>query len=319
MKSFDEFKQFFKEEVAGDLEGLEKRRRNMFLQRVRLGLIVAGLIFGHLALIFFGAFTPYSIFITLIFMPLLGFLVYRKLYIDESVPADYKETVVKKMLAFVDDSLSYEAEGFVPYADFEASKLFSPHPDHYTGDDLISGEIEGTPVRFSELIVRTEQAEKLSKRPVWHTLFHGIFLVAELSVTFRGRTFIFPDLSVQKLGYPGNLAQQHEQRWGKYIGINHPNFRRHFVAYTDFLSEGERILTDSLAEKILFLSEKSKADVFLSCIENKIYVAVDMRKEIFKINMAAPLYNPNFVRHFYDEIFYILGLIEDLKLKEVGT
>ena len=56
IRVFKEFKEFFKEEVVGDLEELEERRKGMFKQRLRLGLIVAGLIFGHFILIFLQAF-----------------------------------------------------------------------------------------------------------------------------------------------------------------------------------------------------------------------------------------------------------------------
>lgn len=317
MNSFEEFKEFFKEEVVADLEELEERRKGMFTQRLRLGLIVAGLIFGHLVLIFFNAFTLYSISITLIFVPLIGFLVYRKLYVDEAIPADYKDTVVKRMISFMDDSLDYDADGFIDYEVFEQSKLFPLQPDHYTGDDLISGEIEGVPVQLSELMVQYEKTDKRRKKSKWNTVFNGIFLIAEPPLEFKGRTFILPDKLYKKMGYTGKLIQKYDLRWGKYINPTNPEFASKFVAYSDTVLEGERILTEGFMEKILYLSRKSRAEVFVSCIANKVYIGVNLKREIFKVNLAEPLYKPKFAKSFYDEIYYILSIVEDLKLNEL--
>ncbi len=318
MQSFEEFKTFFQDEVVADLEDLEARRKNMFIQRLRLGLIVAGLIFGHLVLIAFKAFTLYSIALTLVVVPLIGFLVYRKLYVDETIDADYKEAVVRKMISFMDDSLSYEPESFVPYEDFAKSGLFPLLPDHYTGDDFISGEVDGVPIQLSELMVQYERTDGgKAKKARWHTVFNGIFLIAEPPLQFKGRTFILPDRLYKKLGYAGKLVQQNDLRWGKFINPSHLPFAHKFAVYSDTVLEGERILTQGFMEKILHLSEKSHADVFVSCIENKIFIGVDLRREIFKVNLAAPLYNPKFVREFYDELFYILNIVEDLKLNEL--
>ncbi len=317
MNSFEEFKAFFKEEVVGDLEELENRRKGMFQQRLRLGLIVASLIFGHLILIFFKAFTLYSIFLTLIVVPVIGFLVYRKLYVDEGIPADYKETVVKRMISFMDDSLSYDADGFIDYEEFEKSKLFSLQPDHYTGDDLISGEIDGVPIQLSELMVQYEKADKARKKSKWNTVFNGIFLIAEPPLEFKGRTFILPDRLYKKMGYTGKLTQKYDLRWGKYINPTDPEFASKFVVYSDTVLEGERILTEGFMEKIMYLSKKSNAEVFVSCIKNKVFIGVNLQREIFKVNLTAPLYNPKFARSFYDEIYYILNLVEDLKLNEL--
>ncbi len=317
MNSFEEFKAFFKEEVVADLEELEERRKNMFRQRLRLGLIVAALIFAHIVLIAFKAFTMYSILLTLIVVPIIGFLVYRKLYVDEAITADYKETVVKKMIGFMDDSLNYDANGFVSYEDFEQSKLFPLKPDHYIGDDLITGEIDGVPVQLSELLVQYERTDQKRKKQRWNTVFNGIFLIAEPPLTFRGRTFIFPDNLYKKMGYTGKIVQKFNLRWGKYINPQNPEFASKFVAYSDTVLEGERILTKGFMEKILYLQRKSRADVFVSCIENKVYIGVNLNREIFKVNLAAPLYNPNFAKSFYDEIYYILSIVEDLKLNEL--
>lgn len=61
---------------------------------------------------------------------------------------DFKNLVVKNLVEFVDPSLSYEPTEHIAYEDFMASKLYLTEPDHFTGDDLIAGSIEGYRCRF---------------------------------------------------------------------------------------------------------------------------------------------------------------------------
>lgn len=324
MKTYEEFKQHFDENVKANLEGLEERRSSMYQWRMRLGGIAGGVIFLNWAGIYMLDVHPYTIIFTLLVAPPVCYFIYVKHYIDHTIPDEYKAQVVKEMLAFLDESLTYEAESHISYEDFLASKLFLLQPDHYGGDDKISGSVDGIPIQMSEVEVKYEQKDQVRKSGLiqpkkgnWKTTFHGVFLIADYPGTFQGKLFIFPDKLQKNLDYLGMLIQQNNPILGKYIKPRNMKFRERFSVYAEKEREGERLLTDQLMERLLELRKLTKAEISMSLIGNKIYVALDMRRELFKVDTTRPLFNPYFVRAFYDEMLSLFMIIDVLNIDEM--
>lgn len=166
---------------------------------------------------------------------------------------------------------------------------------------------------FSELIATYESKDlPVKKKAPWVTMFHGLFLMAEAPIELKGEFFILPSKLQKKMGYVGRLVQAHNLRRGKYVLPRDFEFRKYFAVYTDDLKKGELLLTDGLMEKMMRLRRSAGADVSVSIIGNKIYVAVDMRREIFKIRLHQPLINTDYLQGFYNDLYYMLTLVEDL-------
>ena len=320
MKSFEEFKTYIEEQLKDDLDALEQRRFKMRYWRGRLGGILLGITTLSWALAYlYGNVSLYIILGTVAITAPIVYYVYQKYFLDESIPENFKDLIVKNLITFVDPSLSYYPEDFVPYDDFEASKLFMLKPDNYYGDDLIKGEIEGVAVQFSELHVEYEAKEKPKKnflinkeKPNWKSIFDGLFLVADCPVDFKGNIFILDDNLYEKLGHLGTLVQKHHFYYGQYIlPVNH-KFRDKFVVYAEDKLEGERLLSEAFMQKILKLKTNSKSRVFISIKDGKIYVAVNMKREIFKVNLNKSLSKAEHIRSFYNDLYYMLTVIDDL-------
>ncbi len=320
MKTFAEFKTHLEEQLKEDLDALEQRRYRMRYWRGRLGGILAGIITLSWALAYlYGNVSLYIILGTVLITAPIVFFVYRKYFLDETIPENFKDLIVKNLINFVDPSLEYYAEDFVPYDNFEASKLFMLKPDNYYGDDLIKGEIEGISVQFSELHVAYEAKEKPRKnfltnkeKKDWKNIFDGLFLVADCPIEFNGNIFILDDNLYEKLGHLGTLVQKHHFYYGQYIlPVNH-RFRDKFTVYAEDKLEGEKLLTEAFMQKILKLRKNSKSRVFISIIEGKIYVAVNMKKEIFKVNLNKSLSKAEHIKGFYNDLYYMLTIIDDL-------
>ncbi len=324
MKTYQEFKQHFEENVKANLEGLEARRAKMYLWRMRLGGIAGGIIFLNWAAIYLIEVHPYTIIFTLLVAPPVCYFIYVKHFIDHAIPDEYKAQVVKEMLAFLDGSLTYEATSFIAYEDFLASELFLLQPDHYGGDDKITGTIDGVPLQLSEVQVMYEAKDKprtsgliQPKKPKWKTVFHGVFLIADYPGDFKGKLFIFPDRLQKNLDYLGMLIQMHNLVLGKYIKPRNMEFRENFSVYAQKEREGERLLTNELMERLLELKKLTKSEIYMSLIGNKIYVGLDMRRELFKVDTTRPLFNPYFVRSFYDEMLSLFMIIDVLNIDEM--
>lgn len=324
MKTFLEFKTYLEEQLKEDLDALEQRRFKMRYWRGRLGGILLGITTMSWAMAYlYGNVSLYIILGTVAVTAPIVYYIYQRYFLDESIPENFKDLIVKNLITFMDPSLEYYPEDFVPYDSFEASKLFMLKPDNYYGDDLIKGELEGVNVQFSELHVEYEAKEKGQKslfskkeKQIWKSIFDGLFLVADSPVEFKGNIFILDDNLYSKLGHLGSLIQKHHFYYGQYImPINH-NFRDKFVVYAEDKLEGEKLLTEAFMQKIMKLKRNSKSRVFMSIIEGKIYVAVNMKKEIFKVNLNRSLSKAEHIKSFYNDLYYMLTVLDDLNADE---
>ncbi|MEN7548915.1 DUF3137 domain-containing protein [Rapidithrix thailandica] len=316
MKSFEEFQQYFDMTIKEALEDIEKRRSNMHYWRHMLGIIGGALLLIHWTFVALDIIPSYTMIPTLLAIPAVAYFIYQRVVLDTSIPDDYKETVVKQMIHFVDPSLNYQAENYIKYEVFKESELFLLKPDHYIGDDYIDGTIGGVGIQVSELEVMLETQGMRQKKPRWNTLFHGIFLVATTSQSYSGKTFILSDNLYKRMGYAGMLVQMNNLVRGHYIQAENIQFRKNFVVYAENALEGKELLTEELMESLLVLKKKSHCPVYVSLIGHKVYVAVDLRKDVFKVDINKPLFDARFVRSFYDELYYILGIVRDLGLGE---
>lgn len=321
MKTFEEFTAHFETNIKPTLEELENKRKQVYRKRLELGGGAAGVVFLNLIMTYFGALHPYTVFFTALFAPFVAYTIFKYHYNDTTIPAQYKETVVKAMLNFLDESLTYDPSSYVKEERFAASELFPLRPDYYTGDDLIKGNIEGIPIELSEVLAEYEPLTPIRwglRQPKKKTIFHGIFLVATYDKSFQGKIFIFPDKLQRYMGYGGMLVQQHNVVRGKYIKPRNMEFRELFSVYAENEYEGEKLLTDSLMEKLLHLRKKTHAPVYCAIKEQNIYIGIDLRREIFEIDVKKSLLKPQIIRNFYDEVFYIIEIINILKLEELS-
>lgn len=349
MKTFAQFQDYLNAELSEELAGLEARRSGMRKKKGVLGGLLAALILASWSVHYLGWLPEYIIPVTVVVATPIAYLAYRRLYFDANVPADFKDTVVKKLVEFVDPSLEYLPERHISFDKYMDSQLFLLQPDYFTGDDLIKGSFRGVDVAFSELASSYERLDRVAgtsntsrfedednllvnmlrrvrkigkrarrnpklklNRRKWKTLFHGMFLIADCPVELNGKVFILSNRLYKKFGYSGKLLQQHNFLRGQYILPRNIEFRENFVVYADDLLEGEYVLSDGLMERMLALKQHSAADVYISMIEGKIYMAVHMNREIFKINMNQNLTRTEYLKSFYNDLYYMLTLVEVL-------
>jgi hypothetical protein len=320
MKSFEEFKQHFEANVKPTMEELESKRKAMHRKRLELGGIAAIAIILNGLLTFFDALHPYTFIFTSFIAPIAAFLAFKYHFFDATIPEQFKNKIVKEMIIFIDPLLQYEPEKYIEYNDFFESELFPLKPDIYSGDDKISGIVDGVPLSISEVFC---QFAPSTKKHWWHindkeiTIFHGIFLIAEYSKKFEGKIFIFPDKLQRKMGYTGMLVQKNNLIRGKYIKPRNEKFRDLFSVYAENEYEGEKMLTDVLMERILELRRITKANIYCTLKENKIFVGIDMRREVFEVNTTKSLLHPYFLENFYNEVLSVFTIIDILKLEEL--
>jgi len=350
MKTFPEFQDYLATELGDSLSELEQRRSNMRYRKGWTGAILAALILGSWSIYYLGFMPQYGILIVAAVATPIAIFAFIRFFYDPDIPSDFKNMIVKKLVEFVDPSLEYLPEDHIEYHDFEASKLFLVKPDFFIGDDLINGYVGEVPLSFSELYVAFEREDrpksknqsamavfddednlllnmvyavkrlrkklvsddKFKQRKSKKLLFHGMFLVTESPVEFSGDIYILPSKLYKKFGHVGTLIQAHNFLRGKHLLPKNIKFRENFVVYAQDLLEGEYVLTEDFMQKMLNLRKQAKADVHISIREGKIYMAVHLNREIFKINTGQNLTHTGYLQSFYNDLYLMLNLVHEL-------
>ena len=148
MKTLEEF---YQTELLPDLEKLEEQRRIAKKKLVPIVVVVGLINLGCLILLVKTALPLALMLIPLCFsiLPILAWYAkYYKGYKDQ-----FKNTIISKIIAFIDPHLHYDKDDMVPKDEFINSRLFAEHPDSYRGDDLVTGTIGQTAIKFSEIQV----------------------------------------------------------------------------------------------------------------------------------------------------------------------
>ena len=136
------------------------------------------------------------------------------------------------------------------------SDLFRLPYDRYSGDDLISGVIDRTDFRCSEL--HTEYKEVTyrdgKRHETWVTIFRGLFFHADFNKHINGNTYIEPDNAERLFGSWGRKLQGSNK--GKLVKLEDPEFEKLFVVFSTDQVEARYILTPAIMHALVELRKR---------------------------------------------------------------
>jgi len=319
MKSEAEFKHFFYQELLPQIGTLEKRRKELLKRRIKV--IGGGVMYllVHFFLAHSGSLPEFTFVFALLFVPALCFYLYNRYFDDTTLDTAFKNEILVKIIAFFDDSLTYQPEAYLPYQDFDESGFFRLKPEIYTGDDMISGAIDGINIRFSEVKAsyRVMHLPKDQTKPRYQNIFWGVLLVAEYPTPFEGELMICADELQKNLGYVGRLVQENNSKQGIYLYARQTDFSRYFACYTPDEAKGEKLLTPLLQQRLIGIRKRYNAQVSVALRNQTIWVAVNMNREFFSIKKSRYWSDYQYIRTFYNDLAFILGIIDDLNIDEL--
>lgn len=315
MKSSSELTDFYYQSLYPTLTQLEKDRLSI-LSSLKwyggMGLVtlIFLLIWGvkHFSLLHPFTFVVIGVFIALA----LG--VYRTM--TQGYVRDFKLRILTPLIKAMDEKLLYNPESMVSQYLFEHSKLFPHAIDRYRGNDYVKGSIDNVALEFSD--VHAEYQTRDSKgRTQWHTLFRGLFLIAEFNKHFKSRTVILPDLAQKQFGsLLGGWLQSMNRSRDELIRLDNPEFEKKFVVYGNDAIEARYILTHSMMQQILDFQRKLTAPLSISFVHNHIHIAIDTRKDLFEPAILTSLLDYKQTMEYINTLRYTIGIIDELKLNE---
>jgi len=311
MKTLDELKTFYHQQLKPDLQVLERQRKTIANKIIYFGVAVFVLA-GIFILIFAGNARD---IMPVILFPLIGAAVITtgfSWFISKGYRSSFKSLVIEKIVKFVDDQLQYQAEGCISKSEFNASKIFNTKPNRYKGDDLVRGKIGQTAIKFSELDAKYESGSGKNRTVV--QIFKGLFFIADFNKNFRGRTVVLPDTAERLFGKLGQMLQEWNISRDDLVKLEDPEFEKEFAVYSSDQVEARYILSTSLMKRICDFKRKSGRKIHLSFINSQVYAAISYNRNLFEPRLFSTLLDFEPVQKYFEDLCLAVGIVEDLNL-----
>lgn len=315
MRTEEDFDHFCQTELRGVLEDIEGRRRRLWA-RFRTGAaVLAALLISAIAL--WRAMRTPAPLLAVALAALLAGAVWWALV--SSFTKQFKHRVISAIAHYLDPSLAYDPDLCISEQDFKESKLFPHAVDRYTGEDYVAGRIGETAIRFSEVHAEyktTHTDAKGNTSTSWHTIFKGLFIIADFNKEFRSVTLVLPDVAEKLFGWLGQAFQEWTDvfRGRELVKLEDPEFEREFVVYADDQVEARYILTPALMERLLEFKRETGRQVYFSFVRSNVYVATTTGKDLFEPRLAAPLSDPAVLHEYLRQLQLGVGVVEELDL-----
>ncbi|MHC5118263.1 MAG: DUF3137 domain-containing protein [Planctomycetota bacterium] len=310
MKTLEELKTFYTNELSADLQQLEGKRKQV-IQDTLIAVGVVGVLVFFIAGVMVSKGAPPPVFIfAIVACLIIGAISFG--FIAKDYKREFKRHIIPKIVQFADPGLSYHPTEKINKLTFKSSKLFTHSIDRYKGEDLVRGRLDKTDIVFSEL--HAEYKTGSGKDTKWHTIFKGLFFIADFNKHFCGQTLVLPDSAEKLFGGFGKMLQSWNMGRPDLIQLEDPQFEREFVVYGTDQIEARYILSTSLMRRILDFKQKTGTKIYLSFTGSKVYVAVPMKKNMFEPKYFSSLSDFSPILDYYNDLAFAAGIVDDLNL-----
>lgn len=315
MVSPDQFKAFYDMRLLPILQELEVERK-ILARRARNMILLPILITAPASFILLADTQPgivaFVIFLTLFLGAGIYWLTSRKRI--HAFKYRFKTEVVHAMIKTIDENLNYDHNRFIPESDYKKSRLFLSGHTRYTGDDLVSGILGKTAIRFSELNVIKRVKSGKDHRDV--TIFKGILFIGDFNKHFKSETVVLPDIAENLLGnFLGGIVQSMSVGRDKVVKLEDPEFEQAFVVHSNDQVEARYVLSAALMRRLLDFRAKLRArDLRISFIDSHVYIAVPVSKDLFEVSVLRTVLNFEVMKTYYDYLVLFTGVVDDLNL-----
>lgn len=259
----------------------------------------------------------------LIILFIIGYIVWHIYWVrplKKKLAEQFHTNIVPHILSEFLSETSFQANNHISERDYFSSNLFRRSTDKYEGRNLIKGILGQTSILFSNLHTqyKTQTTDgKGRTRTQWHTIFKGVFLIADSNKNFNGEIYILPDTAERMFGSVGRWMQEKfgSTGRGEMIYLEDPDFEKRYVVYATDPVEARYILTPSMQEYFINLSNTyGKNCIHASCINGKLYLALSGNFELFTLNTSRSFKDELTTKYYVENLVHILSAIEILDL-----
>jgi hypothetical protein len=315
VRDLKDLQHFYKNQLRQPLDELEAARKGVL---TKLRLLAPVLIAVNALLIYYlppnlKAGSAFTILGSLVLFGIAAYVFTTKW--QES----FKSTIIPQLLAQIDPSLRYNANGKIESQVFDASRLYDPCQMYaYDGEDLITGQLLGMPVSFCELDITTSSSKKNQSR---RTIFQGMFLVAEVDSGIEDSVWLLPvghmnakdalsQLSPGIMrGLLKGLLDRLPDQAGEQMELEDAEFMRLYSIYAESEETALRLLTDDLRRHLIALQRGTGQEVRVSFQPGQISVALSLEGELFEPRLRKTVLSYEVVRRFIEDFSQAYGIL----------
>lgn len=315
MKTTSELTDFYYKELYPSLSELEKTRTDLLskIRTIGIGGGIAAIFFTLWIGKHFGLLHPLMMFVLAGAIGLGGIL-YRLMTRD--YVKDFKDRIITPLIHAIDSNLIYNPGFMISQHLFARSNLFNHSIDRYSGNDYVKGSVDGVALEFSDIHAEYETRDSKG-RTQWHTLFRGLFFVAEFNKHFKSKTVILPDQAEKAFGsLIGGWLQSKNFSRDDLIRLDDPEFEKHFVVYGNDGIEARYILSHSMMKRLLEFRKKLSYPLYVSFVHNHIHVGIGTGRDLFEPSVFRSLLEYKQAMEYITMLRSTIGIVQELKLHE---
>jgi hypothetical protein len=316
MKTIEDFHLLFETDLKPLLIGLEAQRKRIVQSVLYLIAGALGLIAIFAAIMMsMRRVEPGILVIGIVAMIIIAAIIGP--FLARGYKRTFKMEIIARIVQFIDPSLHYQIDGKIEQPVYMASKIFPHKPDRYQGEDFVAGSIGATSVRFCELHSQYKTTRRDSKghtHTEWHTIFKGLFFLADFNKHFKGSTVILPDTAEATFGKFGQWLQSWSFGRDQLVKMDDPEFEKLFVVYGTDQIEARYILSPALMQRIVEFKTKSKRPIHLSFVGSMVFVAVSYNRALFEPKIFQSLLDFETLCEYFEDLRLAAGIVEDLNL-----
>lgn len=308
--------------LAGSIESLEDKRLDVRKRNKTFNIVLLLAIAIVIALFVFLPQAIIAIIISTIII-IIALALFYYFYVSKYKSAlieEFNMDVVPVIIGEFFPEASFNRHNCIHSSEYYASRLFLTSVDRYNGENHFKGIFGETNIRFSQLHTeyKTESRDKNGNtKTTWHTIFEGVFLIADSNKNFKGSTFILPDKAEKMLGGIGKWLQEKvgSQGRGELVYLENPEFEKHFVVYSTDPVEARYLLTPSMQQYFVELFKHiGNRPLFVSYIGGHIYLGLSGRFDFFGMDLNRTFNDVETIKYYSRHLIHILSVIEILDL-----
>lgn len=305
MKSLEQLLEFYRTNLLEELGLLELQRRRV--RKTITASIVVGAV-GLAASIGVGVteiVPPWAAALAAIGAIAGAVIVGAKTF--AAFRARYKSQVIAPIVGFLDPSFTYDPEAHLGKNELFDCALFPEKASMLSGEDLITGEIEGRSFRVSEIMLRGSESSGGNKQTI-HEYFHGLFLVLSLGRTVGSRVWLrTPGTPLTAEEDVHARIEAHFLSLGEAARIHERDESLELEVRAENIEVALDTVTLELADRMRALAARQGGRVYGAFVGEHFYLAAESHNDYFEPSVWNKLVSREDIEAFHGDFEAILA------------
>ena len=278
-----------------DLHSLEDERVALQKSVKKAGLIAAvvGTSVGALVARFWGDIIAGVFFGIAVYGAAGSFLTASK---RQNFRSNFKNRVVASIAKSF--GLSYDESGGLGTDEF--FEIYDCYINEQSSEDMMSGEVQGVRVRFSDFYAAEKVRTKNGTRT--DVKFHGVLFVADFHKRLNCEVRVC------------HKNSRNLRRYGQRANMDDVKFEEFFDVYTTDQVGARYALTPLLMQRLTEVYLRLGSQINAVLREDKIYVAIETWRDNFEPRIDCSLKQDATIELYVDEIGALVGIVSELNL-----